>query len=180
MKRLCSITLITFLALPTAAEEAGEPFFQTLRSLCGARFEGAKTFPPDSTDAFAGKLLVAEIAICTEMEVRVPFVVGEDHSRTWVFSCVDGGLQLKHDHRHADGTPDAVTMYGGMADSSGTALAQSFPADAYTAKLIPEAATNVWTLSLSSDGQMLTYHLERHGKPRFTAVLKRVRSATED
>jgi hypothetical protein len=29
-------------------------------------------------------------------------------------------------------------------------------------------------VSLSADGSSLTYHLERDGKPRFTAVLKRV------
>jgi hypothetical protein len=27
---------------------------------------------------------------------------------------MEEGLQLKHDHRHEDGTPDEVTMYGGV------------------------------------------------------------------
>lgn len=149
-------------------------FFARLRSLCGTRFEGASTFPTDTTDSFAGKKLVAEVASCTEGEVRVPFAVGEDRSRTWLFTRVGSGLQLKHDHRHADGTPDAVTMYGGMAGLAGSALSQSFAADAHTAQLIPAAATNVWTVSLSADGRRLTYHLERNGRPRFTAVLTRV------
>ncbi len=51
---------------------------------------------------------------------------------------------------------------------------QSFPADAHTAQLIPDASTNEWFLSLSEDGKHLTYYLERHSKPRFKAVLDRV------
>lgn len=157
------------------SQDARAQFFATLKGLCGARFEGASTFPTDSTDSFAGKLLVAEISGCAEDEVRVPFTVGEDRSRTWIFTRMGSGLQLKHDHRHADGTPDSVTMYGGMAGSSGTPLSQSFAADAHTARLIPAAATNVWTVSLSADSLRLTYHLERNGRPRFTAVLRRIR-----
>lgn len=160
---------------PALAQDARDQFFAALKGLCGARFEGVKTFPTDSTDSFAGKLLVAIVASCNDVEIRVPFLVGEDRSRTWVFSRVAGGLQLKHDHRHVDGTPDAVSMYGGMARATGTPLAQSFAADAYTATLIPAAVANVWSVSLSDDGSSLTYHLERDAKPRFTAVLKRVR-----
>jgi hypothetical protein len=158
---------------PAPAQDARDRFFATLKGLCGARFEGAMTFPADGQHEFAGKRLVAHVASCSDDEVRVPFQVGEDRSRTWVFSRTADGLQLKHDHRHADGTPDAVTLYGGLASATGTPLKQSFPADAYTAKLIPAAVTNVWTVSLSADGTSLTYHLERDAKPRFTAVLER-------
>ncbi len=131
------------------------------------------TFPSDPKHDFAGKTLRAHIATCSSTEVRVPFQVGEDRSRTWVFTRSPSGLQLQHDHRHADGTPDPVTMYGGFANASGSALMQTFPADPYTAKLIPAAATNVWTVHLSPDGSELTYQLERDGKLRFVAVLKR-------
>ena len=41
-----------------------------------------------------------------------------------------GGLRLKHDHRHADGKPDAVTMYGGDATDPGSPTRQAFPVDA--------------------------------------------------
>ena len=77
------------------------------------------------------------------------------------------------DHRHADGTPDAITMYGGMANSEGSARSQSFLADDYTARLVNGAATNVWTISVSADGSTLTYHLERDSQPRATVVFKR-------
>lgn len=167
--------LIVLLAITApAATDPRDAFFATMRGLCGARFEGAMTFPTDNRDDFAGKLLVATVEKCGDTEIRVPFLVGEDRSRTWVFTRTSDGLQLKHDHRHADGTPDAITMYGGMASATGTSHSQSFAADAHTAKLIPAAVTNVWTVTLSADGTTLSYHLERDGKPRFTAVLKRV------
>lgn len=152
---------------------ASDRFFARLGALCGARFEGAMTFPVQGQDAFAGKVLVANVASCTDDEIRVSFAVGEDRSRTWIFSRLVDGLLLKHDHRHADGSPDAITMYGGMAIAGSTPTVHSFKADAETARLIPAAATNVWTVSLSADGTTLTYHLERNAKPRFTAVLRR-------
>ena len=134
------------------------------------------TFPRDGQDSFAGKLLVANFDQCDENQLRVPFLVGKDSSRTWIFSRIEGGLQLKHDHRHPDGTPDEVNMYGGMANDSGTSLSQSFEADQHTAEVIPAASTNVWTVSLNLSGSELSYHLERNAAPRFTAVLKRVGS----
>jgi len=146
-------------------------FFNSLSSLCGQRFEGAMTFPTEGQDDFSGKLLVAKIESCTETEIRVPFDVGEDTSRTWIVSKTERGLQLKHDHRHEDGTPHEVNMYGGMAIDKGSKLSQSFAADTHTATIIPAASTNVWNISLNSDGTSMTYHLTRHDAPRFTAKL---------
>jgi len=150
-----------------------QAFFDKVKSMCGVRFEGDSVFPEDPGDAFRGQLLVATIETCGDDEIRIPFLVGPDASRTWVLTRTVNGLQLKHDHRHADGTPDEVTLYGGVAVDAGSALSQSFPADSYTADLIPEASTNEWFLSFSADGQELTYYLERHGKPRYKAVLNK-------
>ena len=150
-----------------------QAFFDHVKSMCGARYEGESVFPDDPGDAFRDQLLVAVIDSCADDEIRIPFLVGPDASRTWVLKPTAAGLQLKHDHRHEDGTPDEVTLYGGVATDSGSHLSQSFPADSYTAKLIPEAASNEWFLSFSADGQELTYYLERHGKPRFKAVLSK-------
>jgi hypothetical protein len=151
-----------------------QAFFDRVKSICGARFEGESVFPEDPGDAFRGQLLVAVVESCGDDEIRIPFMVGPDTSRTWVLKRTAKGLQLKHDHRHADGTPDEVTLYGGVALDAGSNLAQSFPADSYTANLIPEASTNEWFLSFSADGKELTYYLERHGKARFKAVLNLV------
>ena len=64
-------------------------------------------------------------------------------------------------------------MYGGMASANGSALSQAFLADDYTARLVKGAATNVWTISVSADGTILTYHLERDSQPRATVVFRR-------
>jgi hypothetical protein len=165
------IPQLTFAAETTPQDE----FFNNISELCGARYEGESVFPEDPGDAFRDQLLVAEIETCDDKVIRIPFHVGEDNSRTWVLTRTPDGLELKHDHRHEDGTADEVSMYGGTSKSPGTALSQSFPADAYTAELIPDAATNEWSLTLSADAAEMTYYLERHGKPRLKAILQRVK-----
>ena len=179
---IISLVVVTFSAQSAIAQlptdtlrvENQEVFFDRLTALCGARFEGESVIPEDPGDAFRDQLLVAVIETCSTDEIRIPFLVGKDNSRTWVLKKTADGLQLKHDHRHEDGTPDEVTLYGGTAINPGTHLSQSFPADAYTANLIPEAASNEWFLSFSEDAGEITYYLERHNKARFKAILKRV------
>ena len=155
---------------------AQEQFFGSLSSVCGQRFEGEMTYPTEGQDSFAGKLLVAKVNFCTDKEIRISFDVGEDRSRTWIVSKTNLGLQLKHDHRQEDGTEDEINMYGGLASESGSKFSQAFSADAHTANIIPEAKTNVWTITLSEDGKSFTYHLERNNAPRFTAELTHVAS----
>ena len=149
-------------------------FFNALSKLCGQRYEGKMTFPTEGQDSFSGKRLVATLDTCTDTQIRIPFHVGEDHSRTWIVSKTEHGLQLKHDHRHEDGTPDEINMYGGLAGNTGSALSQSFAADDHTATIIPAATTNIWSMTLSEDTMSFTYHLERHNAPRFTAELTKV------
>ena len=175
------ILLISMIGQTTVAGQSvpQDVFFQQISNLCGSRFIGQSTFPEDPGDAWRGKVLVAHIETCTANEIRIPFIVGDDHSRTWVLRRVEGGLQLQHDHRHADGSPDTVTLYGGTTLSAGSDLRQSFPADAYTAELIPEASTNEWFLGLSEDATELTYYLERNEQPRFKAILQKEQNKTE-
>lgn len=153
--------------------DARDQFMATLEGMCGQRFEGVLAYAIDPNSEFANKKISTEV-VCTEDGVRMPVQVGENRSRTWIFTRPAAGLELRHDHRHPDGTPDRVTMYGGMAKEGGTARSQSFLADDHTARLVPGAETNVWTVSLSQDGSVLTYRLDRHGKPRAEFVLKRV------
>lgn len=160
-------------ALPSPAPadpNAAAQFFQNIRKLCGQRFDGATEFPKDEPGhPLAGKKLTISIEQCSDNEIRIPLQAGEDKSRTWILTLREGRLLLKHDHRHADGTPDKVTMYGGWA-AEGDASRQRFPADSDTAKLIPEAATNVWTLEIDTANEQLIYALERHSQPRYKAV----------
>ena len=177
MTHLLRSTFLSLAALalvsPAHAQQSAHEFFSKLASLCHSKYVGEMTYPVDGQDSFAGKALVAEITSCDNEQILVPFSVGEDKSRTWVFTKTAQGVSLKHDHRHTDGSVDDVSNYGGDSDDSGSALKQSFPADVFTQKLIPDAATNVWNVYLSEDETQLTYHLERHDKARFTAVLYR-------
>jgi hypothetical protein len=149
------------------AAPAGQ-FFHALQQLCGKRFTGvivADQPPPAADDPFTGRVLEMHVRDCSADEVRIPFVVGEDRSRTWVITRTATGLRLKHDHRHSDGTPDALTMYGGDTVAPGTAQRQSFPADAETLTLFKAqdravSLTNVWSLELV-EGQHFVYELAR-------------------
>lgn len=168
-----SAACLTVFCAAAHAADSRDQFMATLRSLCGQRFEGGLTYAIDPKNDFAGKKMSTEV-ICTPADVRMPVRVGEDRSRTWIFTRSAAGLDLRHDHRHPDGTPDAVTMYGGLANDAGSAWSQSFPADALTAKVSPGTETNVWTVSFSADGTVLTYHLARHAMPRAEFVMKRL------
>ncbi|PKV67013.1 SadB/YajI family lipoprotein [Pontibacter ramchanderi] len=155
------------LASPVTATQ--QAFFSELSKLCGKSFRGKAVFPADGKDPFAGKELTMHVRECSDEVIRIPFHVGEDKSRTWVFTKMEEGLQLKHDHRHEDGTPDEVTMYGGIALDTDDATTMRFPADAFTAQLIPAAATNEWNVVLSADGRTFSYILKRDNQLRFQA-----------
>lgn len=174
----CLMILILAIFLPSAtrsiaigqASQSQAAFFKNIKKLCGQSFEGATEFPQNPDHPLVGKKLLITIDSCSGKEIRIPFQVGEDKSRTWILRLNEKGLVFKHDHRHADGTPDEVTMYGGWAAADGTRYRQRFPADSDTRKLIPEAATNVWTVEIDKEKQQLVYYLERHNQPRYRAV----------
>jgi hypothetical protein len=102
---------------------------------------------------------------CADTVTYVPFHVGQDRSRTWWIIRTGGTLRLKHDHRHEDGSADDITWYGGDAAEPGSATRQQFPADEFTAELLPAAAVNVWTVELIP-GERYTYMLQRRGTER--------------
>jgi hypothetical protein len=153
---------------PSAVAQEPEPqdaFWARLQALCGQAFAGQLMQAPPGDDSFSGRTLVMHVRECSETRIRIPFLVGDDRSRTWVLTRTAGGLRLKHDHRHEDGSEDAITQYGGDTQTSGSAVAQQFHADAHTSALIPAAATNVWTVELVP-GQRYSYALERRGTDR--------------
>lgn len=158
----------------TARLTAQRTFFANLKKLCGRQLLGATVFPQNADHPLVGKPLVLSVRSCAGNVIRIPFHVGEDKSRTFILTLTDKGLLFKHDHRHPDGTPDRITMYGGWAAPGGTPYQQSFPADDETKKLIPEAATNVWTLQMKPATQQLTYSLERNKQPRYEGSFTQV------
>jgi hypothetical protein len=149
-----------------ATRTAGPPdFFTQLSTLCGKAYAGRIVSPVTTADAaFAGKPLVMHVRECSPTTIRIPFHVGDDHSRTWVISRTGTGLRLKHDHRHADGSEDKVTQYGGDSVTTIAAARQSFPADAFTKALLVRqgnvaGAANVWSVEV--DPSVFAYELRR-------------------
>ena len=112
---LLALTLTATFATAFAQSYPPAPFFDTLSTLCGARFEGKSVFPFDDApgNAFAHKKLVANIVTCSADEIRVPFIVGEDKSRTWIIKRTQAGLELLHDHRHPDAEGRAAGTFEG-------------------------------------------------------------------
>jgi hypothetical protein len=154
----------------SAVADPRDAFFQTLAGMCGQKLEGRTVYMIEPSEPFVDARLTMHVAACDERELRIPFLVGDDASRTWVITQTEQGLLFEHDHRHEDGTPEDVTDYGGYATADGSRYRQRFPAHAATARMIPEAATNVWTLELRPSEGVFVYDLERHGAPRFRAV----------
>ncbi len=158
------------MAVSAVEATPADAFYRRIATLCGQSFAGrivANTPASAAPDPFEGKALVMQVRECNEGELRIPFHVGDDHSRTWVLTRQPGGLRLKHDHRHADGSPDATTMYGGDARDAGTVRRQEFPVDAesvamFQAQGMQASLTNTWAVEVVP-GSELVYELSRPG-----------------
>ncbi len=141
-----------------------DAFLARIHAQCGKAFEGWLV-TTDAADAdIAAERLIMHVRSCTADEVRIPFHVGEDRSRTWVLTRAPSGLRLKHDHRHEDGASDALTLYGGDTTSPGTPTRQEFPADQFSKDLFLRegravSVDNVWAIEI--DERVFAYELVR-------------------
>jgi hypothetical protein len=144
---------------------AQDAFWASLQALCGKAYQGQVVEGSAADSSFRASRLVMHVRQCSEREIRIPFHVGENRSRTWIVTRTAEGLRLKHDHRHEDGSEDAVTQYGGDTRGAGLPTRQEFWADAHTAALIPAASTNVWTMEVIPGGRF-AYALRREGTDR--------------
>lgn len=149
-----------------------DAFMAALASHCGQAFAGrivANEPASPEPDPFQGQDLVMHLRGCDDpaRELRIPFHVGSDHSRTWVLTRTGDGLRLKHDHRLEDGSDDPVTMYGGHSVAAGTAQRQEFPVDAESIALferegLDASVENTWAMEVEPDARFL-YELARPG-----------------
>lgn len=163
----CAIT-------PDRSVTPQEAFFTSLRQLCDKAYAGALV-SEDAADAeMRGQPMVMHVRRCSSDRIEIPFHIAGigpegdwDRSRTWVITRTATGLRLKHDHRHADGSNDALTLYGGDTNSAGTATRQTFPVDAESITLFKAegrtaSVTNIWAIEVSP-GQF-AYELRRAGR----------------
>jgi len=164
-------------ATEAPAATAQDAFFDNLTALCGNAYAGeVEVDRPESpgNNAFAGQKLVMHVRECSDEEIRIPFHVGEDRSRTWIVTRTDEGLRLKHDHRLEDGSDDPVTMYGGDTANEGTPNRQEFPVDVFSQEMFTREGmqvsnTNVWAIEVEP-GEHYTYELGRTDQDRLFRV----------
>lgn len=150
---------------PATQISAQDVFWSQLEQLCGGAFPGAMIQGNESDSDFATQPMVMHVRECGDDEIRIPFHVGENRSRTWIVTRTESGLRLKHDHRNSDGSEEEITQYGGETRGDGDGEWQDFYADDYTAEMIPYAATNVWTIEVVP-GERFVYGLRREGTDR--------------
>ncbi len=173
MKLSVRVVLLLLLSASTFAQEtvssipSQDAFFDTISDLCGNAYAGTITVDNADSDSFANKELIMHVRHCDDTQLQIPFHVGEDASRTWLITKTGSGLSLKHDHRHSDGTEDALTQYGGHTVDAGWAQVQSFPADQYSKELfvanaIPQSVGNTWQMYIYPE--RFTYRLIRQGR----------------
>ncbi len=178
MKHLHVLFLLFLSTAATFAQTANPAvtFWSELQKLCGKAYSGTIAVDTANSPDFANRPLVMHVRSCDKNRIRIPFFVGDDRSRTWVLTRKNGRIELKHDHRHKDGKPDAVTMYGGTSTNTGMATRQFFPADDETVSVVappagnaPSAAANVWWIDLVP-GDYFIYNLRRLGSERLFSV----------
>ena len=145
-----------------------DQFWQQLKRHCGKTYEGTVTSGATANDGFSGKRLIMHVLSCSDDQLLIPFNVGENRSRTWILTKKMDKIELKHDHRHEDGSKDVVTMYGGTSTNSGLPGIVMFPADQQTVQTIPAAATNIWWMTINQN--TFTYNLRRIGSDRLFTV----------
>ena len=148
----------------TAPVSPADQWFDRIAKQCGRAFEGRVVTSDPADISFAGQRLVMHVRHCTPTEIRIPFQVGDDRSRTWILTRTPAGLRLKHDHRHQDGTSDILTMYGGDSGNAGTEVRQEFPVDVesiamFTAQGRSVSNTNVWAVEVGD--RIFAYELRR-------------------
>ncbi len=171
---LLAATMLAGCATTPAPVHPQDAFFAALSARCGQAYAGRLASDQEADADMRGKAMVMHIRHCTADRIEIPFHIdglgpdgGWDRSRTWIISRTPAGLRLKHDHRHADGTADAVTLYGGDTAGAGSATRQSFPVDAESIAMFNAtgrgvSTTNIWSVETTADG--FIYGLNREGR----------------
>lgn len=169
--RLAAATAFALFSAACASAPAAAPdlpFAEGIATACGKAFEGRVVSDDAADDAWRSERIVMYVRDCEPGLVRIPLSVGEDRSRTWVLSATGegGAWELRHIHRHEDGSLDALTSYGGYSVSDIGAVRQEFPADQSTKDLfdqenIPVSKANVWAVEVRTGSNLFAYELKR-------------------
>ncbi len=165
-----SMLCILLLAGCSNGQRADDRFFENYFDYCGFAYEGRSVMVDLGEDhPLEDADLLMILDHCEKHEIRIPFYVNDDRSRTWILQRTAEGLHLSHDHRYEDGTPYDQNLYGGYTDGEGTVLKQFFPADERTIEERPARAINVWSKEFDRENERYYYRLYLEGELRYEA-----------
>jgi len=164
------LLLFTFLTACDSGTVSQQAFLNAYQPYCGHSYSGHTSFIDLGEDhELDGADFTMILQECSEEEVRIPFIVNEDSSRTWIVKMTQHGLHLSHDHRYPDGTQHDQNFYGGYADDEGTAFLQYFPADHRTIEDRPQREINRWAKEFDPENERYFYRLYLRDELRFEA-----------
>lgn len=142
------------------SDQAQASFWSNLTLHCGQAYRGVATRRPPGDQLFAGdEPLVVHFRECGENELRLPFHVGENRSRTWVLRRTAHALELRHDHRNPDGSEEENSWYGALTQSTGGPMRQEFLRER-------DGVTSGWAIEVEP-GIRYTYGTVRDGEWRY-------------
>lgn len=141
-------------------------------ALCGNTYQGKVVSSDPQDEEWRQQVLTLGPVSCgSANSIAMPLAVGSDTSRTWLITGQGEDLELRHQHLHDDGSPDAVSLYGGKiaapAKLVGAVWQMNFPADQKTIDIfnandLQVSVTNIWTLEVSES--LLVYELNRENR----------------
>lgn len=166
-----SALFITFSSCGEDQRETQQAFLQNFDSYCGYAYEGYTEYIDLGEDhQLDGAELLMILDHCEENEVRIPFWVNDDRSRTWILSIDDRGLRLSHDHRYENGTEHEANMYGGYSDDRATNTKHFYPADEQTIEDRPQRDINTWSTEIDRENDRYIYRLYLEDELRYEAI----------
>ena len=174
MKLLYTLPFFVLALTACSGPAAQNEFVTNIMPLCGHSYAGAVVSTDAVDEDWRNKKIIIGPIVCSVADIRMPLAVGENTSRTWVLIPQKRTLTLKHDHRHNDGTPDAVSWYGGTTRTDGSAKRQEFPVDDFSIVLFTKeglsaSVVNTWAMEIEP-GETFTYELSRPTTPKQAAA----------
>jgi hypothetical protein len=136
-----------------------DAFWKNLQGLCETAAVGKLlAAPPGDTQIDPNAQLLVHFWECGEHELRFPLHVDENRSRTWVFIRHAERIELRHDHREADGSESRNTWYGASTMTAGSSQRQDFVT-------VRNGVAGGWRVDIVP-GQHFTYGTARDGEFR--------------
>jgi len=164
---ISSAASLIFTGCAEKQTDSQSAFWDEIQSHCGKAYAGSLVSNDEADIELAGKPMVMHVDACTPKEIQIPFVIGDNRSRTWFLTRQESGLRLKHRHNHEDGQEDVVSQYGGDTQMPGTSTRQAFPVDSFSKDLFAKeglnvSMTNVWAMEITD--KRFAYELNRENR----------------